>query len=83
MHETLEGLEGVFVYADDILVYGCGDDQTEAEKDHDRKLIKLLERCAEANLRINKEKFVFKKTEVSYLGHLITKDGLKPDATKV
>ena len=39
MHETLEGLTEVQVFADDILVYGCGDKYEDAEKDHDKKLL--------------------------------------------
>ena len=38
MHEALEGLDGVKVFVDDILVYGQGKDNEEASRDHDRKV---------------------------------------------
>ena len=44
MHEALEGLDGVHVVVDDILVYGRGDNDEAARKDHDRNVIALLER---------------------------------------
>ena len=33
--EGLEGLDGIAVVADDILVYGSGNNELEANKDHD------------------------------------------------
>jgi len=36
--ECLEGLEGVALVADDILIYGKGDTDLEAETDHNKNL---------------------------------------------
>jgi len=41
----LEGLDGVIVIADDILVYGSGENDKEASEDHDKNMKNLLERC--------------------------------------
>jgi len=38
-----QGLRGVEVIADDILVYGCGATEAEYMQDHDNNLTKLLE----------------------------------------
>ena len=38
MNELIENLRGVEVIADDFLVCGFGDTDTEAVKDHDRNL---------------------------------------------
>ena len=81
--EVIEGLDGVANIADDTLVYGCGETIEEAEKDHDRKLIALLERCRQRNLKLNIKKLKFKKAEVQFMGHLLTREGTKPDKTKV
>lgn len=81
--EALCGLKGVEVIADDILVYGCGDTEEEAVRDHDRKLECLLQRCREKNMKLNKNKAVIRKKEVPFFGHLLTSDGLKPDPCKV
>ena len=48
----------------------------------DMKLTQLLERCRE-NIKLNKEKLRWKRSDVSYMGHLITAKGLKVDPAKV
>ncbi|KAL5020231.1 hypothetical protein ScPMuIL_003123 [Solemya velum] len=82
-HEAVEGLKGVEAIVDDILVYGCGDTEEEAIADHDRNLIGLLERARQINLKLNKKKFRLRMKEVKYMGHLLTKNGLKPDPEKI
>ena len=83
IHMALEGLPGVVVVADDILVYGKGINRQIANKDHDNNLRALLERCVEKNIRLNKEKSIFRAEELPFLGHLVTNKGLKPDPAKV
>ena len=60
MEDALENLDGIVICADDVLIYGSGETDRAAEEDHDRKLAALLRRCEEKNLKLNKEKFVFK-----------------------
>ena len=50
-HEVLEGLPGIYVIADDILITGQGESKEEALEDHDRNLFALLERAREVNLK--------------------------------
>ena len=57
--QVLEGLSSIIVIADDILVFGSGDTQEEAEADHDRNLVALMERAEEVNLKFNLDKFLF------------------------
>ena len=38
MHATLQGLPGVEMIADDILVFGSGATEEECQRDHDAKL---------------------------------------------
>jgi hypothetical protein len=45
MTEALEGLDGVKVIHDDILLYAVGDSDDEAGIDHDKNLRALLHRC--------------------------------------
>lgn len=42
-----------------------------------------MQRIRERNIKLNPEKCTFKSKEVSYTGHLLTADGLKPDPEKV
>ena len=62
--ENLEGLEGVKVIADDILIWGDGETIDEATVSHDKRLLTLLERCKQKNITLNKEKFQLRKTEL-------------------
>ena len=62
--EVLEGLEGIQVIADDILVCGFGDTVDQANKNHDEHLRCLLRRCREVNLKLNKKKAKLRLTEV-------------------
>ena len=83
MNNTFEGLKGTAVIADDLLVFGEGNDMETAIKDHDQNLRNALQRAREKNLKLNKEKVKLRLTEVPYIGHLLTCDGLKPDPKKV
>ena len=49
---------------------------------HDKRLIKLLQRARDCNLKLNPDKSRIRKTEVLYIGHVLTGDGVKPDASK-
>lgn len=77
MSQTFEDLEGVEVIVDDILIWG------ENEKQHNERLEKVMRRIKEKNIKLNPDKCTFKAKEVSYMGHLLTADGLKPDLEKV
>ena len=83
MNDTFGDIKGTAVIADDLLVYGEGDDMETATSDHDKNLRIVLERAREINLTLNKDKVRLRLTEVPYIGHLLTADGLKPDPKKV
>ena len=77
MSEMFEDIEGVEVVVDDLLIWG------ETEEEHDSRLEKVLQRAKQRNLKLNKDKSQIKCKEISYVGHVIGKDGLKPDPQKV
>ncbi|KAK3737630.1 hypothetical protein QZH41_006455 [Actinostola sp. cb2023] len=83
LQEKLADLPGVEVLRDDMLVIGYGDTQEEADRNHDKNLKALLNRAREINLKFNIKKMNLRKTEVKFMGHVITKDGLKPDPEKI
>ena len=56
MIDSLQGLQGVYVIADDILVTGKGKCLEEANEDHDRKVTVVLEKLDSNNIKLNKEK---------------------------
>ena len=83
MHTTLQDLSGVEVITDDILVFGCGDTAEEWQRYHDTNLQGFLQRAREKNLKLNKKKLKLCQSEVSYMGHHLTRDGLRADPAKV
>ena len=77
LHDILHGLDGVFNISDVILVIG----ETYAEfKDN---VIWFLDWCVEKDLHLNADKFKLDCDTVTFFGHLLTKDGMKPDPKKV
>ena len=82
LNNTMEVIAATPI-VDDILVYGVGETAEEAVADHDRKLEELLKCCRDKGVKLNKEKIKLKKTEVTFMGHVISADGLKQDPSKV
>lgn len=77
MRQLLEDLEGTDSFVDDIVVWG----RTRVE--HDKRLIALLERARQINLKFNKKKCKLGVQEVTYLGHVFDANGMRPDYNKV
>ncbi|XP_077534700.1 uncharacterized protein LOC144146636 [Haemaphysalis longicornis] len=77
METTLSGLPGVCVYLDDIIVSGA------TAKEHKDRLGAVLERLAQANLRLCKSKCQFGVVEVKFLGHKIDAAGIHTSDDKV
>jgi RNase H-like domain found in reverse transcriptase/Reverse transcriptase (RNA-dependent DNA polymerase)/Integrase zinc binding domain/Integrase core domain len=83
LHSIVHGLKGVEVVADDILLFGSGDTSEEALQDHNKNLKSLLQRLREVNLKLNEEKMNLCKESVKFYGHILTKNGIQPDPSKV
>ena len=77
MESLLQGMPGVAVYLDDILVFG------KSEEEHLSALEQVLNRLEEAGLLLNRGKCVFMAESVAYLGHIVDAQGLHPDPDKV
>ena len=73
--EIFNGMPNVFGIADDILVVGYEDDG----RDHHKTVQKVLQRCREVNLKLNKDKCYFRCTSVPFLGEVISRNGVQPD----
>ena len=80
---ALEGLQGILVCADDILVLGYGDTPAEIEKTHDANFTALMQRCRQKKIRLSGAKLKYKVDEVIYMGHRLTSTGMGPDPGKV
>ena len=64
-HEFLHGLPGVINIADDICIFGCGDTIEDANVDHGRNLVCLLDKCSDYDLHLSAKKLQFKATSVT------------------
>lgn len=78
MENLLAGIDGVLVLLDDVLISG-GQCQTE----HLDRLNQVLQRLQDAGLTLQPEKCDFFRDEISYLGYVINKDGLKKSPDKI
>ena len=70
MEHLFQGIPGVVVYLDDILVTG------ENEQSNLRTLETVLKRLSETGLHVKQSKCLFMVPSVSFLGHQIDADGL-------
>ena len=77
MSTLLEGLDGIEVIMDDILVHGRN------REEHDAHLNAVLRIINDSGLKLNPKICVFRKTKLTYFGHLIGSDGIKPDQERV
>ena len=71
MSELFNGVEGVEIVMDDILIHAT----TQAK--HDKILTQVLQICEDNNLKLNREKTHLCKKEVEYVGHIFSADGMK------
>ena len=77
METLLQGIPGVCVYIDDILVTG------KTKTEHLEHLTAVLGRLQEAGMRLKKEKCAYLLLSVEYLGHIISAEGLRTADSKV
>ena len=76
MARLFEGV-AVEIIVDDFLIHGK--DQLEV----DERLKRVLDKSREVGLKLNTKKVKLRVPEVSYVGHLFSSEGLKPDPEKI
>ena len=76
MSEILEGQEGVLCHVDDVLIFAS------TQQGHDARLHTALAKIQAAGLTLNEEKCEFNKERVTFLGHVIDKNGISADPQK-
>lgn len=77
MHSIIEGIEGVINCQDDILISGI------TQEEHNRRLHMVLSKMVEEGVTLNKGKCKFAVEECNFLGHIISKKGVKPCPNKI
>ncbi|XP_038063014.1 uncharacterized protein K02A2.6-like [Patiria miniata] len=74
---ALSGLAGVQCYLDDIVIFGRD------QKDHDANLSAVLNRLTELGVTLNYDKCHFNLSNLRFLCHTVSSEGLTPDPTHV
>ena len=69
--------EGTHVIVDDVKIHGPD------EATHNIYLIKVLNQCRKVCLKLNAEKCIFKSESIPFFGHVISREGIKPDLKKM
>jgi transposase InsO family protein len=79
MEKVLSGLhwKALLVYLDDVIVFSSN------LEEHLSRLREVLTRFRSAGLKLKPEKCEIFQTEVKYLGHIVSKDGVATDPAKI
>lgn len=73
LSQVLDGLPGLHVYTDDVLVHGA------TKHEHDQRLMAVLKAAEKAGLTFNAQKCKFGVTEVQFLGDISSRKGISPN----
>ena len=76
-------LPQTFCITDYIIVVGQGQNDSDAKKDLLLHANLLKKRYHDRNIKLNDRKVVTEQKEVTFMGHDITADGIRPDYNKV
>ena len=68
LEAVLQGLEGLFIYLDDVLVWAKNEAQ------HQKRVEALLQRLHENGLAIARDKCQFSKPALTFLGYTVPKE---------
>ncbi len=77
MENLLAGLDNVRVIVDDVLIWNV------TAEGHDKTLEEVLKRASAAGLRLNKAKAQIGKSEVEYVGHILSTSGVKANPERI
>ena len=70
-------LKYCIIYLDDIIIF------SKTPEEHIEQLRKVFEKLDEAGLRLKPGKCEFFKDQLEYLGHIVSKDGIKTNPKKI
>lgn len=70
-------LKEVLDFLDDLIVY------SDTLEEHESRLINVLGRLRDYGLKLSLDKCKFFQTEVRYLGHIVSREGVKTDPEKI
>ena len=74
--KIFEDIQGAEIFVDDILIWGKDEEEQSTEAS-------VTEKARDINLKLNAEKSKIQATEVTYIGHIMSSVGMKPDPSKI
>ncbi len=70
-------LKEAIVFLDDIIIF------SETLEEHEKRLLRVLNRLREYGLKLSINKCKFFQTSVKYLGHIVSRNGVETDPEKI
>ena len=77
LQQILQDIPNCKNIVDDIIIYA------DNREDHDKVLKMVLTRLREKNLTLNRSKCEFNKSELKFMGHILSSRGIQIDESKV
>lgn len=77
LEQILAGCNGCMNFIDDIIVYGA------TQEEHDNRLNTVLKTLKFWNVTLNKDKCAIGVDKIKFLGHELSKDGIRPTHDKI
>ena len=77
MEDILGDIDGVECFQDDVLVH------SKTAQEHEALKKRVFDRVKSAGLTLNKSKCEFDRSEITFLGHIIDGNGLRPDPSRI
>jgi hypothetical protein len=75
--QVFHDIEGVQNISDDIVVF------ERTKEEHDKRLVQVLNRIREKKLTLNKDKCEFGMDTITFMGHMLSKNGIGPTSDRV
>ncbi|XP_011859279.1 PREDICTED: uncharacterized protein K02A2.6-like, partial [Vollenhovia emeryi] len=77
MAKMLSGLDGVFAFIDDVIIAAAD------EEKHKELLFKVLQRIEDHGFKLRIDKCEFGKKELTFCGHVVSSEGIRPNPQKI
>ena len=75
--ELFGALPGVVAIHDDVIIHGRN------QHEHDLNLQRFIAACGKYGVRLNKDKLELASDKITFMGHVISSDGIRTDSEKV
>ena len=76
LSQLIEGIQGTANVQNDIIIHAP------TRELHDERVWLLITRIQQSGLKLNKQKCKFGASQLPYLGHVTSSEGLRPDSEK-